>query len=122
MDFDKVACNNFSIKPILFLRYLDDIFFLWPSLDIKSLKAYENFLNSIIPGIKITLKFHNNIIDFLDVSVYKCNDSLHTKVYFKETDTHQLLHRDSNHPNHTCAGIVRAQMIRFKRICNNFAD
>lgn len=122
IEFDKVACSDFHIKPVLFVRYIDDIFFLWPSLELDTLKEYEIFLNRIIPGIKITLKHHTNKIDFLDVCIYKKNNQINTKIFFKETDTHQLLHKDSFHPKHTCTGILKAQMIRFKRICSNHSD
>jgi len=53
LDFDKAAKNDFKIKPLLFFRYLDDIFFLWPG-DVASLKEYESFLRSTIPDIKIS--------------------------------------------------------------------
>ena len=45
-----------------------------------------------------------------------------TKVFFKETDTHQLLHKTSFHPKHQFAGIIKSQLIRFKRICSSKHD
>lgn len=42
---------------------------------------------------------------------------LATRVYFKSTDTHALLHKSSYHPKHTFKGIVKSQLIRFHRIC-----
>jgi len=38
------------------------------------------------------------------------------KIFFKNTDTHQLLHASSHHPKHTTKGILKSQFIRFKRI------
>jgi len=121
LDFDKIAKNNFRIKPLLFFRFLDDIFFVWPG-DLNSLKEYELFLNSILPNIKVKLEYDLNEINFLDTSVYKCNNSLQTKVYFKPTDTHQLLHKDSFHPKHTFKGILKSQFIRYKRISSTKID
>jgi len=121
LEFDKIASNNYLIKPMLFFRYLDDIFFLWPG-DVNSLKDYESFLNNIIPDIKVTLEFDLNHINFLDTTVYKFNNTLQTKIYFKPTDTHQLLHKDSFHPRHTFMGILKSQFIRYKRICSNKSD
>ena len=43
-------------------------------------------------------------------------------MYFKETDTHELLDRHSFHPKHTFDGIVKSQLIRFMRICTNQED
>ena len=36
----------------------------------------------------------------------------------KSTDTHQFLHSDSCHPNHTKKGIAYAQALRINRICS----
>ena len=57
-------------------------------------------------------------VNFLDVTISKGVDPAHvgklvTKVYFKPTDTHALLHKASFHPQHTFRGIVKSQLIRF---------
>lgn len=41
---------------------------------------------------------------------------MRTKVYFKPTDTHVLMHRTSYHPPHTFRGIIKSQILRFHRI------
>lgn len=71
LNLDEKAKNWFRIKPSLFFRFLDDIFFLWPG-DVKSLKEYENFLNSLITDIKVTLEYRPNTkeINFLDSILY----------------------------------------------------
>ena len=63
-------------------------------------------------------------VDFLDVTVFKGarfqdENILDTKVYFKPTDTHELLHKKSFHPRPTFEGILKSQIIRFYKICNN---
>ena len=40
-------------------------------------------------------------IPFLDVLVKKQDTKLMTDIYYKSTDTHQYLHFNSCHPNHT---------------------
>jgi hypothetical protein len=47
---------------------------------------------------------------------------LDTKVFFKSTDTHQLLHKSSFHPKHTFRGILKSQIIRFDRISSRNED
>src|SRR5579872_6995483 len=121
LEFDEKVTNGYKTKPILYFRYIDDIFFLWPG-DAQLLAEYEQYLNNLIPSISIKLKHSNTEIDFLDVTIYKSDDVLKTKVYFKDTDTHQLLHKDSFHPRHTFSGIVRSQLIRFKRISSDKAE
>ena len=98
LEFDEKATNGYKTKPILYFRYIDDIFFLWPG-NAQSLAEYEQYLNNLIPSISIKLKHSNTEIDFLDVTIYKSDDVLKTKVYFRDTDTHQLLHKDSFHPS-----------------------
>jgi len=125
LEFDDKAINGFKIKPMLFFRYLDDIFFIWTG-NKEELLEYETYLNSLIPGIKITLEYSKTTANFLDTTVYKQtvnhNTTLQTRVYFKPTDTHQLLHTASFHPKHTCRGILKSQLIRFKRISSSWDD
>ena len=113
-------------KPVLYFRFLDDIFGLWPGTR-QQLFEFESYLNTIIPGIKLTFTIREELIEFLDTRIYRHVDdrglhTLRTKVYFKPTDTHQLLHRKSHHPTHTFRGIVKSQLIRFKRISSTWYD
>lgn len=67
--------------------------------------------NSMDPTIKFEENISIDSLDFLDVTVYKgrnfhLNGYLDTKVFLKETDTHQLLHMASYHPNHTFKSII----------------
>lgn len=124
-EFDYQATHGFRIKPLLYSRYLDDIFFIFPAPE-EDLKEFESFLNSLISGIKITLVYSYEKVDFLDTTIYKLYetnaDVLQTRVFFKETDTHQLLDRNSFHPKHTARGVLKSQLLRFKRISSSFSD
>lgn len=125
--FDHMAMNGFKIKPEYYARFLDDIFIIWHG-SIEELKEYNTFLSTLIPDIEITLKYNSEKVDFLDTTVYKVTNTntnscvLNTRVYFKDTDTHQLLHTASFHPKHTTAGILKSQLLRFKRISSTFED
>lgn len=54
-----------------------------------------------------------------DLHIIADHDILLTKVFFKPTDTHQLLHRTSFHPRHTAKGVLKSQILRFKRISSS---
>jgi len=69
-DFDERAMHGFRIKPQLFYRFLDDIFFIWTGTEAE-LKEFEKYLNSLIDGIKITFNFSADSVDFLDTTIYK---------------------------------------------------
>jgi len=55
-------------------------------------------------------------------SELECKLTLHTRIYFKPTDTHQLLYGSSFHPKHTIKGILKSQILRLKRICTTYRD
>lgn len=126
LEFDEKAKNGFKIPPIYYFRYIDDVFFIWVGNE-KSLLEFRDFLNTLIPGISITFEYSKCSANFLDTTVFKHTEengfhTLQTKVFFKPTDTHQLLHTDSFHPKHTTKGILKSQLIRFKRISSFWED
>ena len=113
-------------KPMVYLRYLDDIFIIWEHGEDNFWKFYD-ILNSHAKSIKLKATINQNSIDFLDVTVFKGpaftnTGILDTKVYFKPTDTHDLLHKKSHHPKHTFKGILKSQIIRFYRNCTREED
>lgn len=127
-ELDNKACLDFNPDLIdFYFRFLDDIFFTWYG-SMAELKDFENYLNTLIPGIKISFNTSIDKVNFLDTTVYKSfnNDAgqaiLLTKVFFKETDTHQLVHKLSFHPKHTFRGVLKSQLLRFKRISSSPAD
>lgn len=100
-------------------RLWDDIFFPWPRA-IDELKQFEHFLNSQILNIEVTLTLNDNEMRFLVTTVFKHKENgisvLYIRVFFKETDTHQLPHRSSSHPTHTLKCLLKSQMLRFSRL------
>jgi hypothetical protein len=125
IEFDDGA-HNYISKPKLYSRFLDDIFFIWMGSE-EQLESFGRYLNSLIEGITVTLTYSRESVSFLDTVVYKSDTvnnqskevELLTKVYFKPTDTHQLLHKDSFHPKHTCKGVLKSQFLRFKRLSSS---
>lgn len=110
-------------KPLVFLRFLDDIFCIWTYSKEEFLEFY-NLLNNHRESIKFQYNISENSVDFLDVTLYKGSKFKHegildTKVYFKPTDTHELLDKNSFHPKHTFQGIIKSQIIRYFKICSD---
>src|SRR5215813_2514280 len=110
-----------ELKPILWLRYIDDIFMLWPH-GLTSLNNFLDHINNFHPTIKFTHSYSSNQIHFLDVSVHLDINKLTTKLYKKPTDRKQYLHFKSCHPKHSKRGIPYAQLLRIKRICSKEQD
>lgn len=113
-------------KPSHYFRYLDDIWGIWEGSK-EQFQEFVDVLNSHDPSIKLEAEIHEQTIDFLDTTVYKgptfeTDNKLDIKVFFKKTDTHALLYKSSFHPKHTFKGIVKSQILRFKRICTQQTD
>jgi len=121
LELDEKAMNGFPIKPLYFFRYLDDIFFIWRG-NINSLKEYEQYINKLIPDIKIIFEHSQTEISFLDNTIYIKDEQIRTRTFFKATDTHQLLHSTSFQTKHTFNGLVKSQFIRFKRLSSTRID
>ena len=124
--FEEEVLERTDKKPLAYYRFLDDIFLIWP----HTLDDFEQFFQ-LLNNHKESIKFQHTIsdtsIDFLDVTLFKGNNYKHvrtldTKVFFKQTDTHELLHKSSFHPRHTFAGIIKSQLIRYWRICSDTAN
>lgn len=119
------AAMNYRIPPSFFSRFLDDIFFVWNGT-LNELKEFEIYLNLLIPNITLSFSVSPLSVNFLDVTVFKNFEhdlcTLETRPYFKDTDTHQLLHKSSFHPKHIFASIVKSQYIRFKRLSSFKVD
>ncbi len=69
--FEKKIIDTFSLKPKIWLRYMDDIFVIW-SYGIDELNNFLSHMNSLHPNIDFTIELENNqSLPFLDVLVQK---------------------------------------------------
>lgn len=125
-NWEEEALTKCLQKPLCYLRYLDDIFGIWTG-SREEFDVFFAILNSHDSSIKLKLEINDDSIQFLDTTIFRGPEFLETsqldvKVFFKATDTHALLHKTSFHPSHTFKGIIKAQLLRFKRICTRQED
>ena len=106
-----------EIKPWVWLRYIDDIFFVWLEGEDKLLQ-FLNRLNAFHPGLKFTYEYSQTKVNFLDVSVGIDDGRFITILFCKPTDCYQYLHYESSHPAHFKRSIVYSQGLRIKKICS----
>ncbi|KAJ1088372.1 hypothetical protein NDU88_001529 [Pleurodeles waltl] len=104
---------SFNIKPLVWLRYIDDIFIMW-NAGSRTLEQFTAFINSIHPTIKFTgsnttQKSH---LPFLDVLLTIHEQKIITDLYHKPTDIHLYLNWTSCHPRHTKLSIIYSQALR----------
>lgn len=103
--------------PPIWWRYLDDIFLIWP----YSMPEWDQFLTQI-NALHDTIKFEGTIaensLDFLDLTIYKDEHDptkLHTKPFWKPTNSHQYLDNTSFHRTHTKRGVLLGTFLRIFR-------
>ena len=57
-------------KTRLYLRFIDDLFFIWKGTE-KELKKFIEDINKVHPSIKFDYSYSKSVIDFLDLKFYK---------------------------------------------------
>ena len=117
VDLEDHFLKGATDKPLMWFRYIDDIFFIWTHGEEK-LTDFSNFCNSFDPHIKFEQTKLTTSIPFLDVQVINSNGKISTDLYTKPTDTHQYLNWTSCHPRHTKTSIPYSLALRLRRICS----
>lgn len=125
-EWEKVGLEKTKHKPLLYYRFLDDIWGIWTESEEK-FNQFIIDLNNTNSSISIMAEINKEQVNFLDITIFKGTEfhntgTLDTKVYFKSTDTHCLLHKHSYHPKHIFSGIIKSQLLRFWRICSQEED
>ena len=120
--FEEKFVYTYHLAIYLWLRYIDDIFMIWLH-GISELKKFVSHLNSRLPHLKFTLTYSNTSIVMLDTTILIHPDgTLAATLHTKETDSHNYLKYDSDHPRHIKDAIPYSQFLRIRRICSNEND
>ena len=108
--------QNTHNKPLIYLRYIDDIFLLWTHGEEKLLQFYKN-VNVKDPNIHITMNHSTEEVNFLDTTIRLKNNTLQTLLYIKPTHSQTYLH--SSYPPHIFTSIIFNQALHYKHICSD---
>ena len=119
--FERKHVYTYRIQPLLWRRYIDDIFMLWTS-SVQELQNFIDHLNNCIPSINFETNISESEINFLDVKVRIKNNAINTSLYTKETDTLSYLDYSSCHPASCKKSIPYSQFLRLRRICSDEDD
>ena len=116
--FKEMALGYTSLKPSMWLRYVDDTFILWPHQeDVQTLLDH---VNSIQLSIQFMMeKEQDNKLPFLDVFVTCTEQGFSSSVCHKPPFTGQYLNFNSHHPYEVKKGIVRCLQHQAKTINSN---
>ncbi|OCT95558.1 hypothetical protein XELAEV_18013245mg [Xenopus laevis] len=80
---------------------MDNLFFIWHGTP-GELALFVEELNALPTSVKLTVHHDHEIINYLDITVYKdrAYKKFQTKIYQKETDRNTILQYNSSHPKY----------------------
>ena len=98
------------LKPLTWLRYIDDVFTVWPHAK-GHFQVFVMGLNGLAPRIKFTCESSPLSAIFLDLCIYKLPDfaahlSLSTSIHYKDTNSFSYATGSSHIAPHTFRGIA----------------
>ena len=121
-EIEKQLTNTHTEQLLLWIRYIDDILFIWKGTQ-PTLDAFIALANNIHPTIKFTFEHSKHTANFLDTTIYKDkHNKLQTTIYRKPTNKNLVLHYSSHHPFHLKRNIIYTQALRYKRIISTTAN
>ena len=95
-----------SKKALIWLRYINDIFFIWTHEQEQELERFLRDLKNFTRNLCFTHKASKDLIPFLGVKVKLIHHKLETDLYMKPTDRYKYLHYLFSHLEHTKCSIV----------------
>ena len=110
-----------ELTPLLQLRFIDDIFFIWTHGKEELNKFMEGF-NNFTSNLTFTHECSEKSISFLDLIVTISEQNLKTTLHVRSTDHHQYLRHGSSHPEHTKRSVLFSQTLRISRLCSEEND
>ncbi len=120
--FENTHVYTYHLQPLLWIRFIDDIFMLWPH-GKESLLEFVQHLNSVHHSLKFTCESSESSLPMLDSMIIKDQSGkLYTTLYSKSTETHSYLHFASCHLHNQKTGGLFSQLLRVKRICAKDTD
>ena len=120
--FETKTLDNYPLKPMLWLRFIDDIFMLWTHGE-DQLMNFISYLNDINLSIKFTHEHSDQTVNFLDTSLHiDENRRIYTTLYEKPTDTHLFFHYTSSHHEPCKIKGPYGQYLCLRRICSKDED
>ena len=122
-NLEEKLVSSYKLQPKIWLRYIDDIFFIWEH-GKDELEKWLDYLNKSHKTIKFTAEQSSVEINFLDtkVKVNQNEQKLYTDLYVKPTDTNSYLKYNSAHPPKCKDSLPYSQFLRIKRICKKNED
>ncbi|XP_069186448.1 uncharacterized protein [Procambarus clarkii] len=114
--FETVLLPSIDTRPSLWLRYVDDIFALWPH-DLNLFQPFLASLNNLAPSIHFKVEWESNfLLPFLDVHVHSSVSGFSFSVYRKPMHSGMYIHFFSYHPLSVKKSVLVSLFLRALRI------
>jgi hypothetical protein len=110
--------SNRSLKPILWCRFIDNIFMLWP----HDKETLNTFISTLHTSSSLSFTYAASTSEIIFENRRKNFTHFHkllTLVHIKPTNKQQYVHYNSCHAFHTKRSLSRSLSIRGHGICNN---
>ncbi|KAI0989859.1 hypothetical protein GJ496_003377 [Pomphorhynchus laevis] len=87
---------------------------------MESSKSLEEFVQNakIMAGLKLTFERSEERINFLDVMIFRAEQSFETVLYRKHESLPIYLHANSDHPRSIKRNVIYNEGHRMRRICS----
>ena len=117
--FERKHVYTYHKQPLLWVRFIDDIFQIWPH-GMEEFQLFEEQLNNCVPSIKFETEISHSHVHFLDTTVSLDSDTntLSTSIYTKPTDAHKYLSYTSCHPRNCKSAIPFSQFLMLRMLCS----
>ncbi|PFX24782.1 hypothetical protein AWC38_SpisGene25758 [Stylophora pistillata] len=111
--------DKILFKPLVWKRYVDDIFSLW-SPNKATVERFIEKANNHHPTIKFTAEISDKETTFLETYIHKGerfekDAILDVRTHFKQSETFQYAHCSSCHPQGVKKGFIKGEALRLLR-------
>ena len=108
--------------PQFYKRCIDDVAEA-ACCDRKDLEDFIDYASNFHPSpAHYTHTISESTLHFLDINLHLSGNCVQTPVYYKETDTHSYLYRQSSNSQHSKNSLPNSQLLRLHRLCSNDDD
>ena len=116
---EKGIISKSKIKPLVWKRYIDDVFCVWHTTE-DNIEKFVQRANNYHDTIKFTAEISDSEITFLDTKVYKGErfkreSTLDVQTHYKRTETFQYTDFYSCHLPGVKKGFIKGEALRLLR-------
>ena len=115
--FEKKLLKDIAPPNLVWLRYVDDVFAVWPSG--SDFHTFFTRLNDLHPSITFKVEWEKDSrLPFLDRMINRDSSNIKFSIFRKPTNSNACIHYFSFHDKCTKKGVILGLFLRGYRICD----